>query len=63
VKAYENPAKRKEMGKRANNFIQKWSWKKVGDMWIDYYDELEKKILPKKYSWEPIENQGVGEDI
>lgn len=62
VAAYENPEKCREMGKRANEWVQQYDWKKIGDKWIGYLDALEEKILPRKYSWKPIKTKPVGKN-
>jgi len=60
VKAYENPGKRKEMGARANKWVQKWDWDRVGDMWIDYFDKMAETVMPKKYSWTEKASEPIG---
>lgn len=54
VQAYEHPEKREAMGKNAQAFAQQFAWDKVGQQWVDYFDDLEKRIIPKQYSWKPV---------
>jgi hypothetical protein len=51
------------MGEAASKWVQRFDWSRVGNQWIDYLDGLEKRILPKKYTWKPIKNEGVGKEI
>jgi len=57
TEAYEHPDKRKAMGEAAHKWVQRFDWSRVGDQWIEYLDGLEKRIMPKRYSWKPIETR------
>ena len=63
TEAYNNPDKCKAMGEKARQYAQQYNWSRVGDQWINYFNGLEERIMPKKYSWKPVENEGVGEEI
>jgi len=56
IKAYEDPGKRREMGRKAHEWVQQLDWRRVGDRWIDYFDQLAEKVAPKKYTWKPRED-------
>jgi len=63
IRAYENPEERRKKGEEARKWVQQLDWSLIGDRWIEYFNQLEKKIMPKKYTWKPIENEGVGEEL
>lgn len=60
IAAYEKPEIRKERGEAAHKWVQALDWRHVGDTWIRYLDALEERITPKKYTWSPVLNEGVG---
>lgn len=60
TEAYEHPEKRKVMGEAAHKWVRALDWKQVGNQWIEYLDGLEKRIMPRKYSWKPIETEPMG---
>ena len=62
MKAYEHPEKRKAMGENARQYVRQFDWKIIGDRWIDYFNGLEKRLAPRKYTWKPVKNEGVGKD-
>ena len=62
IKAYENPERLRKMGERAHQWVQQLDWDLVGDRWIDYFDEMEKKLKPKRYAWNPRESESVGKN-
>ena len=57
VQAYKFPEKRKAMGENAHKFAQQFAWDEVGKQWIDYFDRLEEKVVPKVHSWKPVEEK------
>lgn len=62
TEAYEHPEKRKAMGEAAHKWVQRLDWQQVGNQWIEYFNGLEKKIMPKRYSWKPIKTKPVGKN-
>jgi len=57
--AYENPQQRVEKGKAARVWVEQFNWRKVGEQWISYFDGLEERLAPKKYSWKSIKPKPV----
>lgn len=49
--AYEHPEKREAKGKAGYEWGQQLDWQKIGDKWVSYFDDLEEKLAPKKYTW------------
>ena len=59
--AYYQRDKLAEMGLNATKWVQKLDWKNIGDQWIDFFDRVEHKVMPKTYSWKASETEEVFE--
>ena len=62
TEAYERPDKRREMGNAASKWVERFDWSKVGDQWINYLDQLEKRLLPRKYTWKAAPQLDIKEN-
>ena len=57
IQAYSKPETRKAMGEVAHEWVQDKDWNVICGQWVDYFDRLEEKVQPKKYTWTPLKEE------
>ena len=46
--AYFNPEKRAKYGKKSHKFVQKYSWNRAIEMWVDFLSQVEADMSPRQ---------------